>query len=50
MTHSMQQAKRISDKTGFFLLGELVEFSNTVDMFTQPSNEKTEAYITGRFG
>ncbi|ERT60570.1 phosphate ABC transporter, ATP-binding protein [Megasphaera vaginalis (ex Srinivasan et al. 2021)] len=50
VTHSMQQAKRISDKTGFFLLGELVEFSNTVDMFTQPSNEKTEAYITGRFG
>lgn len=50
VTHSMQQARRISDKTGFFLLGELIEFNNTLDMFTNPSNPKTEEYITGRFG
>ncbi len=50
VTHSMQQARRISDKTAFFLLGELIEFNDTVDMFTQPSNAQTEAYITGRFG
>lgn len=50
VTHSMQQARRISDKTAFFLLGELIEFDNTVDMFTKPENEKTEEYITGRFG
>lgn len=50
VTHSMQQARRISDKTAFFLLGELIEYNNTVDMFTQPSNPKTEEYITGRFG
>ena len=50
VTHSMQQARRISDKTAFFLLGELIEYNNTVDMFTQPSNKKTEEYITGRFG
>lgn len=50
VTHSMQQARRISDKTAFFLLGELVEYNNTVDMFTNPSNPKTEEYITGRFG
>ena len=46
----MQQAKRISDKTAFFLLGELIEFDDTVKMFTDPSNPKTEEYITGRFG
>lgn len=50
VTHSMQQARRISDKTAFFLLGELIEFNDTVTMFTNPSNPKTEAYITGRFG
>lgn len=50
VTHSMQQARRISDKTAFFLLGELMEYNNTVDMFTNPSNPKTEEYITGRFG
>lgn len=46
----MQQARRISDKTAFFLLGELIEYNNTLDMFTNPSNPKTEEYITGRFG
>lgn len=50
VTHSMQQARRISDKTAFFLLGELIEYDNTLDMFTSPSNPKTEEYITGRFG
>lgn len=50
VTHSMQQARRISDKTAFFLLGELIEYNNTVDMFSNPSNPKTEEYITGRFG
>lgn len=50
VTHSMQQARRISDKTAFFLLGELVEYNNTIDMFSNPSNPKTEEYITGRFG
>ena len=50
VTPSMQQARRISDKTAFFLLGELIEYDNTVDMFTNPKNPKTEEYITGRFG
>ena len=50
VTHSMQQARRISDKTAFFLLGELIEYDNTLNMFTNPSNPKTEEYITGRFG
>ena len=50
VTHSMQQARRISDKTACFLLGELIEYDNTLDMFTNPSNPKTEEYITGRFG
>lgn len=50
VTHSMQQARRISDKTAFFLLGELLEFNDTIEMFTNPSNPKTEEYITGRFG
>lgn len=50
VTHSMQQARRISDKTAFFLLGELIEYGNTLNMFTNPSNPKTEEYITGRFG
>ena len=50
VTHNMQQAARVSDYTGFFLLGELLEFGKTQDIFTKPKNLKTEAYITGRFG
>ncbi len=50
VTHNMQQAARVSDKTGFFLLGELVEFDQTDLMFTRPSDSRTEDYITGRFG
>jgi phosphate transport system ATP-binding protein len=50
VTHNMQQAARVSDKTAFFLLGELVEYDATKDMFTNPKDERTEAYITGRFG
>lgn len=50
VTHNMQQAARISDKTAFFLLGELVEFNNTKELFANPHNPKTEEYITGRFG
>jgi len=50
VTHNMQQAARVSDYTGLFWLGELVEFSVTNDMFTRPKQELTEAYITGRMG
>ena len=50
VTHNMQQATRIADKTAFFLLGELIEFGNTDDIFTSPKDERTERYITGRFG
>lgn len=50
VTHNMQQAVRISDNTAFFLLGELVEFSGTEKMFSQPKDKRTEDYITGRFG
>jgi phosphate transport system ATP-binding protein len=50
VTHNMQQAARISDYTAFFLLGELIEFGKTQDIFTAPKDKKTEAYITGRFG
>jgi len=50
VTHNMQQAARVSDYTGFFFLGELVEFGKTQDIFTAPKDKKTEAYITGRFG
>ena len=50
VTHNMQQAVRISDKTGFFLLGELVEYGDTEKIFAAPENEKTKNYITGRFG
>lgn len=50
VTHNMQQAARVSDCTGFFLLGELIEFGKTQDIFTAPKDKKTEAYITGRFG
>lgn len=49
VTHNMQQATRISDKTGFFLLGDLVEFGDTEQIFSNPKNSKTEEYITGRF-
>ncbi|MHB1922790.1 MAG: phosphate ABC transporter ATP-binding protein PstB [Chitinophagaceae bacterium] len=50
VTHNMQQAARVSDKTAFFYLGELVEFDDTKKMFTNPKNEKTQNYITGHFG
>ena len=50
VTHNMQQAARISDKTAFFLLGEVVEYNNTSDLFANPRDERTESYITGRFG
>ena len=50
VTHNMQQAARVSDHTGLFWLGELVEFSPTTEMFTRPKEELTEAYITGRMG
>lgn len=50
VTHNMQQAARIADKTAFFLMGEIVEFSDTLTMFNQPKDERTERYITGRFG
>jgi phosphate transport system ATP-binding protein len=50
VTHNMQQAARVSDYTGFFLLGDLVEFGVTHDLFTKPRDKRTEDYITGRFG
>jgi len=50
VTHNMQQAVRISDQTAFFLLGDLVEYDNTEEMFSQPKDKRTEDYITGRFG
>ncbi len=50
VTHNMQQAARISDKTAFFLLGEIVEYGDTEQLFSMPKNKKTEDYITGRFG
>ncbi|MDU5377119.1 MULTISPECIES: phosphate ABC transporter ATP-binding protein PstB [Peptoniphilus] len=50
VTHNMQQASRISDKTAFFLHGIIVEYGNTIDVFTNPKEEKTELYVTGRFG
>ncbi len=50
VTHNMQQAARISDRTAFFYLGELIEYSGTRDMFTKPKKKQTEDYITGRFG
>ncbi len=50
VTHNMQQAVRISDQTAFFLLGELVEYGNTEQLFSQPTDQRTEDYITGRFG
>ena len=50
VTHNMQQAARISDKTAFFLLGDLIEYGDTDEIFDRPKNKKTEEYITGRFG
>ncbi len=50
VTHNMQQAVRISDQTAFFLLGELIEYGQTEQMFSQPHDKRTEDYITGRFG
>ena len=50
VTHSMQQAKRISNKTAFFLLGEVIEFDKTKKLFSNPRDERTDSYINGRFG
>lgn len=50
VTHNMQQAARVSDYTAFFLLGELVEFDRTDNIFSSPKDKRTEDYITGRFG
>jgi phosphate transport system ATP-binding protein len=50
VTHNMQQAARVSDDTGFMLLGELIEFGNTDTIFTTPKDKRTEDYITGRYG
>lgn len=50
VTHNMQQATRISDKTAFFLLGEVVEYDDTEKLFSMPADKRTEDYITGRFG
>ena len=50
VTHNMQQAARIADKTAFFLLGEVVEYADTRTMFNNPADQRTERYLTGRFG
>ena len=50
VTHNMQQAARVSDDTAFFLVGEVVEYAPTTDLFSHPREKKTEDYITGRFG
>ena len=50
VTHNMQQAARISDKTAFFLLGEVIEYGETEGLFSMPKDKRTEDYITGRFG
>ena len=50
VTHNMQQAARVSDRTAFFLNGEMIEYDETKSLFTNPQNIKTEEYITGRFG
>lgn len=50
VTHNMQQATRVSDKTGFFYLGDLIEFSETTQLFSNPQDERAERYVTGRFG
>ena len=50
VTHNMQQAARISDMTAFFLMGEIIEYSKTLDMFNNPKDKRTEQYLTGRYG
>ena len=50
VTHNMQQATRVSDKTAFFLMGEVIEFDDTEKLFSMPGDQRTEDYITGRFG
>lgn len=50
VTHNMQQATRVSDKTAFFLLGEIIESGETDSLFSMPRDKRTEDYITGRFG
>lgn len=50
VTHNMQQATRIADNTAFFLVGEVVEYAPTTELFTAPKDKRTEDYITGRFG
>ena len=50
VTHSMQQAARISDRTAFLLMGELIEYSKTSKLFFSPTDQRTEDYITGKFG
>ena len=50
VTHNMQQATRISDYTAFFLVGEMVEYAPTEELFSRPVDKRTEDYITGRFG
>ena len=50
VTHNMQQASRVSDRTAFFYVGRLIEFGGTTQIFTQPKEKQTEDYITGRFG
>jgi phosphate transport system ATP-binding protein len=50
VTHNMQQAARVSEKTAFFYLGELIEYGPTTRIFTNPQQARTEAYVTGRFG
>ena len=50
VTHNMQQAARVSDKTAFFLTGEVIEMDSTERMFSNPQDKRTEDYITGRFG
>jgi len=50
VTHNMMQAARVSDYTAYFLLGELIEYSETKDLFEYPKDKRTEDYITGRFG
>jgi len=50
VTHNMQQASRVSDKTAFFLMGELIELDKTAKIFSNPADDRTEGYISGRFG
>ena len=50
VTHNMQQAARVSDQTAFFLLGQLIEYGDTTQLFSVPRDKRTEDYITGRFG